>query len=549
MIKVLIVDDSTFVQKVLTQLLQHDPEITVIGVAGDGQDAVEKVRTLKPDVVTMDIIMPLSDGIWALAEIMRYEPTPVIMVSSVGTVNSEIIEQAYPLGVFDVVQKPKNPQDVVKIGHELVLKVKSASKIDKTRLVNRLINSEIQIDKIKPGRTAANSVVVIGSSAGGPVSLDEILPKFNKQFHAGVIVAQHMPHEFLLSYVNYLSKKCALQVKIAEDGDIVYPGRILFSPGNATIELAQTRKGAVVQITKPAVIIQPCIDKVIESCAKVFKNNTVAVIVSGMGQDGLEGTKVVRKTGGKVVCEDKSTASVYGMPQEVFCAKQYDWVFPSYYIAESVIAICEGRVPVELVVDNGFMIKGIILNTCIDHVKKIFSEQTYARFVDSLSVRLKTAVKEGFSNNHFYASSAYIELCSQIGSYAGEFSSVIREIGAEQAKTVFRIFRLYFNDTKNVCLADLVTKLIKTFVTWITFDVQKSIVQDDLTVITIKNNEFSDKNVCDIFTWIVDGWIKEIFAVYGNGITYRLTSSSGIDEKRHYLKIVINGKLNGEHHG
>ncbi len=421
MIKVLVVDDSTFIRKVISQLIITDPEITVVATAGDGQEAVEKVRTLNPDVVLMDIIMPMPDGLWALEEIMKQNPTPVIIVSSVANAASDVVEQAYSLGVVDVIQKPENPQQMYKISQELITKIKSAAKIDKTRLVSRALLPKVET--IRGIKFRAYSVVVIGSSAGGPVSLDEVLPKIPKDFPAGIIVAQHIPEQFLTSYVEYLNKKCYFPVRIASNGDIIQQGRILFSPCDRTVQLARTKKGAVVRLTKIDARLCPDIDSVFVSCAEVFRANTIGVVLSGMSGYGVKGAKAIKQSGGKIIVEDKLTASINGMPQGVISAGLADWVLPSYNIPEALTNILSGRTPLH----KEFRAKGIIFQSVKRFAESRNPEYGWENILNLVDEEVRKEFSGGILKSMFYSQSSYIQIHQALEEHFG--SDAIEQAG------------------------------------------------------------------------------------------------------------------------
>ena len=442
MIKLLVVDDSNFMRKVITQLVTRDPEISVIDTAGDGREALEKIRTLKPDVVTMDIIMPLPDGIWALEEIMKQNPIPVIIVSSIANASSEIVEEAYSLGVTDVVQKPQNPQDMHKVGQELIVKIKAAAKIDKSRLLARLLPS-VPVMQVKGIRQKAFSILVIASSAGGPVGLDEVLSKIPEDFPSGILVVQHMPHEFLVSYIEHLSKKCCFPIRIARDGDVVLQRRILFSPGNATVELARTKKGGVVQITRPEVRLQPDIDLALASCGKVFSDKVICVVLSGMGRYGVEGARIIKQAGGKIIAEDKSTAPVYGMPEAVFTEGLTDCVAPSFQITETIVNMLAGKKPCDVNKED-FLVKGIIFRACTKHLKDSCGEEKFRALSESLSPELQQLIKSGFAINMFYSGKLYLEFFRKIIEICVPANPrLLEEIG--QAEAAFQMF--FFGST------------------------------------------------------------------------------------------------------
>jgi len=335
MIKVLLVDDSVFIRTVLKELLSSDPEIEVAGEAGGAKEAVEKLLSIQPDVVVSDIIMPGSEGTWVFEQISKLRPTPIIVVSSVGVRNADIMRGIFALGVVDVVLKPDASKPLAEIGRELVEKVRAASRIDRTQL-EEYKAAAVQVTHF-PARFPAMQGVVIATSAGGPVSLYKVAGNFSKNFFAGVVVAQHMPAYFINSFAQHIGKITPLEVKVAVKGDILFAGRMLFSPTNATLELFRTKKGAVADIADYKGYIQPDINRVIISCAEAFRSQTVLVVLSGMGSDGVKGAEVVKKYGGKVIVEAESTAGVYsGMPAAVVKSGFYDQVCPASEIAAAV---------------------------------------------------------------------------------------------------------------------------------------------------------------------------------------------------------------------
>lgn len=514
MIKVLVVDDSSFMRNVITKLITSDPEVSVVGVAGDGREALAKMAECNPDVVTMDVIMPHPDGIWALKEIMSQNPVPVILVSSVANAASEIVEESYSLGVIDVVQKPQNPEDMNKISIELITKIKAAAKIDKIRLLEQLLPSgKVSVLDKELGQKAY-SVLVIGSSAGGPIALDEILPKIPKTFSAGIIVAQHMPHEFLVSYVGHFAKKCAFPIKIAEDGDVVLQGRILFSPGDSTLALVKTKKGAVVLITNPDVRINPDIDTVFKACAEVFGNKTTCVVLSGMGRYGVDGARAVKLAGGTVVSEDISTATVYGMPQAVASEGLSDYVVPSYQIAAAIEDISLGRKPERISTDD-ILVKGIVFRACMKYLKDTFGDESIEQAIKDMPDESQRKIRDGFITNVFYSGKLYNEFCGRIVElFEKKNAKILEEIGLIEARTVIEIYRrsLFAKVDSLENLINFSSKLLNAIFVGISGEV------DELDSAGRKGSFIlrSQKNSTEICSRIVKertvGWIKGLFA-------------------------------------
>ncbi len=519
MINVLVVDDSTFMRKVITQLITRDPEINVIATAGDGQEALEKKRQFKPDVITMDVIMPMPDGLWTLEEVMKQDPTPIIIVSSVAGKQSDVVEIAYSLGVFDVVQKPFNPNDIALVAQELITKIKAAAKMDKTRLLSRLLTPAAG-PVVKGIKQKATSVVVIGSSAGGPVALDEVLPKIPPEFPSGIIVAQHMPQEFLTSYVKHLEKKCVFPIKIAEDGDLVLQKRILFSPGNATLELSRIKKGVVVRITKPDVRMHPDIDTTFASCAEAFQNQTIAVVLSGMGQYGVTGIRALRQAGGKVISEAEFTATVYGMPKAINTAGLADWILPSYQITEALVELLAGRKPAEPAGQEEFFVKGIILKKAIEYLTKTAGNEGFQVIVKLLSDQSRQAIQNGFSLNLCYSGKVYLEFYQKIYDLIGKTNArILQDLGALEARTVHDLSKqsAFIKIEAITDLTHFMPKLLSTVFWGISGEMVELRLEDRHVGFKFRGPMFRQEAAMKIIRETMTGWIKELFKSFVQG--------------------------------
>lgn len=537
MIRVLIVDDSSFMRKVVTQIISRDPEFNIVATAGDGGEALEKVISLKPDVVIMDIIMPLPDGIWALEEIMRQNPTPVVLFSMIGEAQSEIVEEAYALGVADVIQKPQNPQDMFKVAQELILKTKAAAAMRKSALIARLLPSTVTT--CKAARTKAAGILVICSSAGGPVSLEEVLPKIPENFSLGIVVAQHMPHEFLTSYVEHLAKKCCFPIRMARNGDLIVQKRILFSPGNATLELARTKKGAVVSIVKPDVRLQPDFDIVLSTAAEVFKDKTICVILSGMGRYGVAGARAIKNAGGKVIGEDKSTASVYGMPEAVFSERLTDYVLPSYQITESIISMLAGKNP-DAIDKEDFLVKGIIFNACVKYLKSTFGEQSAEHVTKSLPDAAQQILKGDYSPTMFYSGSSYIEFCQKaMEIYGLKRTKILEEIGASEARAVLELYRrsLFSKNDDPAHFMEMLPRIAASFFHGIKGSLTEFDIENRQGGFILRSRSFSRPVAARITQGRSAGWIKELAANSLGGKSVQVQCSTGSDAEGPFIKI------------
>lgn len=345
MISVLVVDDSAFMRKSLSMMLESDPQIKVVATARDGRDGIEKIRQFNPDIVTLDIEMPIMNGLEALSLIMKEMPRPVLMISSLTTEGAQATIEALNLGAVDFIPKELSyvSLNIVKIKEELITKVKDIahSKGLQFRL-QRIRGATLGVPR-QPGQvsTIARSDVhlplkdfralVVGVSTGGPYALLQVIPKLARNFPLGIVVVQHMPPKFTKSLGERLNSLSAVQVKEAEDGEKVEQGTVLIAPGGS--HLTFNRNGAAtvrVKIsTEPSdTLYRPSVDIMVSSAVEAFNAPLVGVIMTGMGKDGLEGLRLVKKKGGFVLAQNEETCVVYGMPRAVVEAGVADAVLP-----------------------------------------------------------------------------------------------------------------------------------------------------------------------------------------------------------------------------
>jgi len=321
-IRVLVVDDSAFMRKAISGMLQSDPEISVAATANNGQEAVQKVLELSPDVVTMDVEMPGMSGIEALRTIMAVRPTPVLMLSSVTTEGARVTLDALSLGAVDFV--PKNLVDmsveIMRVKDELIGKVKAVAgkKVRQDRPVQRKCHamSELFVRK-QSGRT---SLIAIGASTGGPKALEEMLPMLPGNVPVPILLVQHMPPTFLPPFAERLDKSCRLEVRIAGNGDILKPGRVFLAPGGTHMKLKRLHNidiGISLESEPSDLLHRPSVDVMMGSAEEFFPGRCLGVILTGMGCDGKEGMRKIKKGGGRTLAQDEATSVVYGMPKAV----------------------------------------------------------------------------------------------------------------------------------------------------------------------------------------------------------------------------------------
>ena len=343
MIKVLVVDDSAFMRKAISTMLDKDPGITVVGVARNGQEGLDMVRELNPDVVTMDIEMPKMDGLTALRHIMMESPRPVLMVSSLTTEGAEATLKAMELGAVDFIPKQlsKVSLDIIKIEKDLIERVKTVA-LRKMRHVARPTARKKPVAKLRPraeGRPVRD-VVAIGVSTGGPPVVQKILSSLPANFPAGIVIAQHMPAAFTGPFAERLDGVSEIKVKEAETGDVFRPGHAYVAPGGRHIVLDQkvSRIDVVVTDQPSDALYKPSANVLISSVAAAVGKRGLGVILTGMGNDGCEGIRDLKKRGGRALAQSDSTCVVYGMPKSIVDENLADEVVDLDDMAESIMA-------------------------------------------------------------------------------------------------------------------------------------------------------------------------------------------------------------------
>jgi two-component system chemotaxis response regulator CheB len=347
MVKVLIVDDSAFMRNALSNMLSSDHEIKIIGTARDGLEAIEKVESLNPDIVTMDVEMPRMDGIAALKHIMERNPVPVIMVSSLTMEGAKVTLDALDLGAVDFI--PKNLSDlsinIVKIREILIDKIKNLARkgIVKKRIRPATAPRPIEIPKSMPVRTTSErriNVVAIGTSTGGPKALQDIIPKLPKDFPVPILIAQHMPPNFTGPFAERLNQLSQIEVREANEGDVLKPGLALVAPGRGHMRVKRPRgleTVIAVSENKEDFIYRPSVDALMSSVAEFFPGRSLGVILTGMGNDGLRGLSDLKKSGGRIFAQNEETCVVYGMPKAVVDAGIADKVLPIEEMAGEIV--------------------------------------------------------------------------------------------------------------------------------------------------------------------------------------------------------------------
>ncbi|MBU4075209.1 MAG: chemotaxis response regulator protein-glutamate methylesterase [Euryarchaeota archaeon] len=343
-IKVLVVDDSALMRKIITEMLVSAPEIEVIGKAYNGKDAIEKVSRLKPDVIIMEIELSVLDGLQALGYIMSECPTPVIILSTENSADMTIT--AFQYGAVDFLQKPSGSisLDITSFKDELIKKVKAAAGV-KTANPGFIKKVKLQ-EKLEPEMVKnerSRKIVVIGTSTGGPRALQQVIPLLPQTLDAAVLVVQHMPQGFTKSLADRLDKQSLIKVREAKEGDHVEPGTILVAPGDYHMIVKQQKINGktveVISLNRDEKVngVRPSLDVLLNSVAQIYRKDALAVILTGMGSDGSKGIRKIKQAGGKVIAEDESTCVIYGMPRAIIEQELADYILPINLIAEGIV--------------------------------------------------------------------------------------------------------------------------------------------------------------------------------------------------------------------
>ncbi len=350
-IKAVIIDDSAFMRKSLSIMLGSDKEIEIVGTAKNGLEGFELVKKVRPDIVTLDIEMPVMDGLTALKKIMAECPTSVIMVSSLTTEGAEATIQALEYGAVDFISKEMSfvSVNIVSIKEELIKKIKAIVK--QKNLQNRLERLQRLGDRTKPATSILQAranltvpkigyrAVGIGISTGGPLSLQKLIPFLNEKAQVPFFIVQHMPPKFTKSLAERLNSLSPISVKEAENNEVVKKGTVYLAPGGFHMTVVKSGIGdPVINISdKPSnTLHKPCVDVMIRSLLNVYGKNTLGVIMTGMGKDGFEAIKDLKGMGGYAVAQSEETCVVYGMPKAIVDAGFADAIVPLEKIYETI---------------------------------------------------------------------------------------------------------------------------------------------------------------------------------------------------------------------
>jgi len=341
-IRVVVVDDSAFVRRALTRMLEAEDDFEVVGLAVDGQDGVDKVRELRPDVVTLDIHMPRMGGLEALQIIMTANPVPVLLLSSLTREGAEVTLRGLELGAMDFVDKSsvQGNMNLLNLAEELTAKVRAMAKVPRKRLRERPGQPAGERLKARVSGRPGVELVAIGTSTGGPPALQSIIPRLPGALTSTILIVQHMPAGFTRSLAERLASLSAVPVREACDGEPVGPGSVLIAPAGLHMKLR--RRGSSVRIwldEEPrSALHRPSADVTMASVAKLYGSRALGIVLTGMGSDGVDGLRAIREAGGHTLAESEETCVIYGMPKAAVEAGVVDRSVPLGQMADEILA-------------------------------------------------------------------------------------------------------------------------------------------------------------------------------------------------------------------
>lgn len=339
-IRVLVVDDSAFMRKLVSEILNEQPDIRVVGTARHGKDALQKLGQMAVDVITLDVEMPVMDGLDTLDHIIDRHSTPVIMLSSVTKKGSETTMKALSRGAFDFIPKPSGAisMDLREVAAELVQKVRAAARADSAAVrVQPRPPERRAVQRPRPAvaRSSHDVIVAIGSSTGGPRALEQVISRIPGDLPASVVIVQHMPKGFTKSFAERLNSVADLEVKEAQAGDRLCRGHVFLAPGDYHMVVAHDHRITLNQ-EPPVQYLRPAADVTMNSLPPIYGPRIVGVILTGMGRDGAAGMAAIKAAGGSTIAQDRSTSVIYSMPRVVAEAGDADYVLPVERIGETI---------------------------------------------------------------------------------------------------------------------------------------------------------------------------------------------------------------------
>jgi two-component system chemotaxis response regulator CheB len=341
--RVLIVDDSVVARKVISELLSSDPAVEVAGTAANGKIALSKVRSQRPNLVLLDVEMPVMDGLETLRELRRMEPDlPVIMFSSFTHAGARITVEALTLGAADYVAKPKNLSDAASreaVAGELIRKIKAISRAGAVMSSPNIPVSPRPRRAEEPAPGHRVDIVVVGASTGGPNAIAEVFANLPRNIPVPILLVLHMPAEFTPIYADRLTRGSRLVIREARDGTVLEPGQAWVAPGGYHMALSRKLESVRIVLNQdpPENFCRPALDVLFRSVGRVYRNRALGVIMTGMGEDGLLGAKALRDVGAQIIVQDEDSSVVWGMPGAVAKAGIADKIVPLQDIADELV--------------------------------------------------------------------------------------------------------------------------------------------------------------------------------------------------------------------
>ncbi len=344
-IRVVVVDDSAYNRRAITRMLEELPGVEVVGYATNGEEGIRRVIDLTPDLVTLDLEMPRMDGFTMLRILMANTPVPVIVISS--TSGDEKVFKALELGAVDFIAKPTSviSDELLKIQQDLHEKVQSVFKLNMARVQKRS-EPEPAAAELLPqpvaGAPSSIDVVAIGSSTGGPPALQRIFSSFKEPPPFAMVISQHMPAGFTSAFAERLNRSTGFEVREAKDGDEVLAGRALIAPGGRNLVFSRMGDKVVARIIAPGAKDRylPSVDAMFRSCAEIYQSRMLAVVLTGMGNDGAHGVREAKRAGAQIVAESEESAVVFGMPREAIATGVVDRVVPMDAMVREIMHRC-----------------------------------------------------------------------------------------------------------------------------------------------------------------------------------------------------------------
>ena len=344
-IRIVVVDDSAFSRRSITRMLEGLDSVEVVGFAINGEEGIQKVISLKPDLVTLDLEMPKMDGFTLLRILTTRFSLPVIVISALS--GADKVFRALELGALDFVAKPSSSAsvDLLSIKEDLQKKVLQILLLNPVRSISGINLPERSAAGPAPAGRAGIGIqhpidlVAIGSSTGGPPALQQIFSAFEQKYPFAIVVSQHMPAGFTKAFADRLNRTSLFDIKEAEDGDLVLPGRVLIAPGGRNMVFEVFGGQVTARIVAPSESDRyvPSVDVMLQSCAGIYRKRVAAVILTGMGNDGSKGVRIIKEQGGYVIAESEETAVVFGMPREAVATGVVDRCVPLDRVASEII--------------------------------------------------------------------------------------------------------------------------------------------------------------------------------------------------------------------